>query len=117
MMERAKLYLCNKLKKVVVALLAWSIVSVNAVWAGEVSRDVSCLSPALHCNSADFSRSVSAYYQDTVLQSKPDLVPGRLQYEKDFFRLTLKTLFPEIIQRQLIRAVRQQLLSGIDKNS
>jgi len=53
----------------------------------------------------------------TELLNKPDLTTNRQKFQKEFFDLKLKILFPEVIQYHLIRAIKEQMLSGINENA
>ncbi len=75
----------------------------------------SCLSPALNISALNFNQNFNLYFaQQTAVFKKPDTVKARNEFKNDLYALPFKSLFPRIIQYQLLNAINQELLSDLN---
>lgn len=111
---------CNQLIKEFIVLVAIQACLLPGIsWAGNLDASQgSYLSPSVKVDILNFSQSFYEFYKyEHELLKKADQTSNRSRFEKDFFHLSFKILFPEIIQYYIVNAIKQQILPDLGQST
>ena len=106
------------IKEFLVLVAIYTCLLPGISWAGNLDASQSSyLSPSVKVDISDFSQSFYGLYKyGNELLKKADQTSERSKFEKEFFNLSFKILFPEIIQYYLVSTIKQQILPNLDKS-
>jgi len=106
------------IKEFLVLVAIYTCLLPGISWAGNLDASQSSyLSPSVKVDISDFSQSFYGLYKyGNELLKKADQTSERSKFEKEFFNLSFKILFPEIIQHYLVNTIKQQILPNLDKS-
>ncbi|MFH1061693.1 MAG: hypothetical protein V1747_02245 [Candidatus Omnitrophota bacterium] len=75
---------------------------------------VSYLSPALNISARNFYQSFNAYFSEqAAVLKQADTTKARIRFNNDLYVLPFKSLFPQILQYQLLNTIKQKLLKQV----
>lgn len=114
-----KIFSKNHIAKLITYLVISAFFTTGtAAAAGEHYFSRSTLSPKIALALPGFSQifGVQAASEKELLR-KTDLTTNRQKFKKDFFDLSFKVLFPELVQYYLVSAINEQMLTGIDNKT